>query len=549
VASRHTAALEGVRLDPAEAVAITLELAKQISSGEIAGSPRDVAAVELADGGRVVVDVDRVDGASPGALAGLLHSLLTTGGERPVPGALMLTIARARGEIDLAGFPTVDAFVAALRRFAPADTDQALGALYDRLAPPSPLEEFAEEEVVELEQVAELDPDEAAEPIADDIEEPVADEVEEPVADEVAEPLGDAVPAADVVVRPEIDAIEAAEPAGKFSVTRLFAIAALVAVFFAAGWVVASIYDNRESRTAAPSSAVPPDSTPAPAVPDRARDERVGTTGPVVPSDIERTPVKATSAIEGAYSPSFAPAGEALYFHTGRDAPTGLVRASSGDGDTQLLRIVDDEASNYHVRPSPDGKSIAFDSNRDGERGVYVARADGSDVRRVSGDGPAAVPSWSPDGQWLAFVKAEPGGSTWNVWLLNLSTNEQRQVTTFTSGQPWGASWFPDGRRIAYSHEDRLIIRDLTAGTTREFQSPEPGRLVRTPAVSPDGTRIIYQVYRDGVWLLDVRDGSARRILDDPTAEEFAWDPEGRRIAFHSKRAGGWSIFVMAAGS
>jgi hypothetical protein len=56
-------------------------------------------------------------------------------------------------------------------------------------------------------------------------------------------------------------------------------------------------------------------------------------------------------------------------------------------------------------------------------------------------------------------------------------------------------------------------------------------------------------VYRDGVWLLDVRDGSARRVLDDPTAEEFAWDPKGRRVAFHSRRGGGWSIFVMAAGS
>jgi Tol biopolymer transport system component len=94
-----------------------------------------------------------------------------------------------------------------------------------------------------------------------------------------------------------------------------------------------------------------------------------------------------------------------------------------------------------------------------------------------------------------------------------------------------------------------LVVHDLTTGTTRTFQSPEPGRLVRTPVVSPDGTRIIYQVYGDGVWMLDVGDGSARRILDDPTAEEFVWDPQGGRVAFHSRRGGGWSIFVMAAGT
>jgi WD40-like Beta Propeller Repeat len=537
VASRPKAALEGVRLDPAEAVAITLELAKQISSGEISGAPQDAAAVELADGGQPTVDIDRLDGASPGALAGLLHSLLTTGGERPVPGALMLTIARARGEIDLAGFPTIDAFAAALGRFAPGDTRQALAALYDRLAPQLPEEEFEE--------------------FADSV---VA--AASPAADVVVRPesatLGFAPAASEPVAPPDYEPIEVmkdAEPAGRFSIIRVFGIAALIALFFAAGWFATSLYYGRGPRRAAPAPtapapAAPRDTAPPPAASNPARDDGVGTTGPVAPRDTGNTPVKVASAIEGAYSPSFAPSGEALYFHTGRDAPSALVRTSSGDGDTQLLRIVDDDSSNFHVRPSPDGKSIAFDSNRDGERGVYVARADGSDVRRVSGEGHAAVPSWSPDGQWLAFVKAEPERArTWNVWLLNLFTNEQRQVTTFTYGQPWGASWFPDGGRIAYSHEDQLIVRDLATGATRVFQSPEPGRLVRTPAVSPDGTRIIYQVYRDGVWLLDLRDGSARRLLDDPTAEEFAWDPEGRRLAFHSKRGGGWSIFVMAAGS
>jgi hypothetical protein len=442
VASRNRAAIEGVRVEPAEAVAITLELAEQIRSGALPGAPQDPAAVELAEDGQVAVDIDRLGDASPEALAGLLQSLLTTGGERPVPGALMLTIARAKGEIDLSGFATVADFAAALRRFAPSDSRRELSALYERLASvPAPV---------------------ASEPVA--------------------------------------------PPDGGSSIARVFAIAALVALF------------SPQAERASPGTG--------------------------------RVPVEVTSAIEGAYSPSFAPSGEALYFHTGRDAPSALVRAPGADGDTQLLRIVDDGGSNFHVRPSPDGKSIAFDSNRDGERGVYVARADGSGVRRVSGEGHAAVPSWSPDGVWLAFVKAERGRpGTWNVWLLKVSTNEQRQVTTFTYGQPWGASWFPDGRRIAYSHEDRLIVRDLATGATRVFQSPGPGRLVRTPAVSPDGTRIIYQVYRDGVWLLDVRDGSARRVLDDPTAEEFAWDPAGRRVAFHSRRGGGWSIFVMAAGS
>jgi Tol biopolymer transport system component len=63
--------------------------------------------------------------------------------------------------------------------------------------------------------------------------------------------------------------------------------------------------------------------------------------------------------------------------------------------------------------------------------------------------------------------------------------------------------------------------------------------------VSPDGRRVVFQVFGDGVWMLDVSSGSMRRILDDPSAEEIAWAPDGRRIAYHSRRDGAWKIWVM----
>jgi TolB protein len=247
------------------------------------------------------------------------------------------------------------------------------------------------------------------------------------------------------------------------------------------------------------------------------------------------------------FSPAFASNGSALFFHTGRsgDAQSAIATADLG-ADLHVMTIVDDGARNYHVQPSPDGTQVAFDSDRGGERAVYVANRDGSNVRRISGSGYAAVPTWSPDGSRLAFVRAETDRPhVWNLWIETLASGETRRLTAFKYGQTWSASWFPDGRHICYTHEDRLLIHDLDTNRTREFVAPVRGRLMRTPAVSPDGKHVIFQVSRSGAWLLDLEDGTMRCVLTDPTAEEFAWAPDGRRVAFHSRRDGAWGIWVM----
>jgi Tol biopolymer transport system component len=56
---------------------------------------------------------------------------------------------------------------------------------------------------------------------------------------------------------------------------------------------------------------------------------------------------------------------------------------------------------------------------------------------------------------------------------------------------------------------------------------------------------VVFQVYRDGAWMLNLKDGSVVRISTDPSAEEFAWSPDRRRVAFHSRRDGEWDIWMM----
>jgi helix-turn-helix protein/dipeptidyl peptidase IV (DPP IV)-like protein/WD40 repeat protein len=283
--------------------------------------------------------------------------------------------------------------------------------------------------------------------------------------------------------------------------------------------------------------AVTPRSAPAPRPVEKAAlDADYGIVEPVNVSDTL------------AYSPTFASVGSAIFYHEESGDHSALMKADT-DRDGAILRItsiVDDHSHNFHARPSPDGQRIAFDSDRDGERGVYVADVDGHNVRRLTGDGFAAIPSWSPDGRTLAFVRAEPDHpKVWNLWVMNVATGEQRRLTSYKYGQPWGGSWFPDGKRIAYSHEDRLFVLNLSTGASRMYPSPRKGALVRTPAVSPDGTRAVFQVFHAGTWLLDFKSGAMKKVLADPSAEEYAWAPDGRRVAYHSRSAGKWGVWIM----
>ncbi len=45
--------------------------------------------------------------------------------------------------------------------------------------------------------------------------------------------------------------------------------------------------------------------------------------------------------------------------------------------------------------------------------------------------------------------------------------------------------------------------------------------------------------------MIDFSDGSMRKVLEDPSAEEFAWSPDGRDVAFHSRRSGEWGLWFM----
>jgi hypothetical protein len=489
---------QGVHIEPYEAVAIAQLL---IESGAAAPSPENVELSSNGDAWCVGCDV------TPAVfeIGALLQTLIPCGTPR-VSGGLRYAIARALLDVDAPPFDSVDELSRTLERFERGDRRTVVRQLIGRHVRP----------------------------------------------------------ALRIVPRPPTPAEVVPMPQRPRPRARRAIMTAAAALVGAVGLIgVAHVARPGHvrprtvagaGRTIMPAPASVVEAPPAPASPRRASTSK--TTARVAAAhDPSAEHGEVVAAIDGQqrpiFSPAFASNGSALFFHTGgtRDTQSSIAMTSAdaSGGDLGVMTIVDDGARNYHVQPSPDGAQIAFDSDRDGERGVYLARRDGMNVRRISGPGYAAVPTWAPDGRRIAYIRAEADNpKVWNLWLQPLDADRATRLTSYRYGQTWSASWFPDNRRICYSHEDTLVVLDLDSGSTRTFASPLKGRLVRTPAVSPDGTQVIFQVFRQGAWILDLRDGAMRSVLADPTAEEFAWSPDGRRVAFHSRRDGQWGIFVIS---
>jgi len=168
---------------------------------------------------------------------------------------------------------------------------------------------------------------------------------------------------------------------------------------------------------------------------------------------------------------------DARHFVFDRTSPdykrrTSLLVDINGGEPKPIVEVVEEKFwsmtgdANGGAQPSPDGKWIAFLSDRDGWDHLYVMPAAGGDpVQITKGKFEAWRPQWSPDSQRIAFdANSEGKYGVRQLYVATIAGNPSRaRIAQVTSerGTNIAPQWSPDGKRLVYQHTDPHNSADL----------------------------------------------------------------------------------------
>lgn len=208
------------------------------------------------------------------------------------------------------------------------------------------------------------------------------------------------------------------------------------------------------------------------------------------------------------------------------------VWAENEHGRGQAASVVATPVNDLPIR-------LAFASDRSGVTTVHTLDAGASTPVRLTGADREEIPrGWSPDRSWVLF-DARAGGD-FEIHAFNVINGEEVQLTCNTVSD-WGASWSPDGTKIAFSrrvarNNHDIYLLDVTSGVeTRLTSGPSDDNSQLT--WSPDGTRVAFNrgpSRNREIWTMSLDGQPTRLVSGGRDYTNPSWSPDGRLIAYTS---------------
>jgi TolB protein len=272
-----------------------------------------------------------------------------------------------------------------------------------------------------------------------------------------------------------------------------------------------------------------------------------------------------TFATEGAcFDPDTNRDGTHLVFASTQHRRTADIYVKSTTGKT-MTQLTSDPADDVMPAFAPDGREIAFASNRDGNWNIFVTNLSGTPPMQLTSDSDHELhPTWSPDGGKIAYCKLGSQSGRWEIWVIDLAN----RVPQFL-GYGLFPQWNPDPARskIAFQRARERGSRLFGIWTVDLVgdEAMHPTEIVSAanaaamhPAWSPDGSRLAFVTVLDpdrqddehpeqsDVWVVNI-DGTSRTNL---TNGQFCnlypvWAANGT-VYFLSNRSGMDNIWAVA---